>query len=195
MLRRKPRSLRAMLSLVLAPLLACGVLTATLVAGPASPASAASKITICLKNSTSFCVDVKDSNDVAGQPVWLYSASGAKDYHWLEVPIPCADPGCIPNCVVANACVAFEDAQNTSLCLAAAPNQGMDLISCGLGINQGGTPRAAWLYQGTNLRNIFFSTDYLTVFGPLANKNPLYVAALNGASGEWQKWIGPVAGG
>ena len=103
MLSRKPRSMRTVLTLVLAPLLACGVLTATLVAGPASPASAASKITICLKNSTSFCVDVKDSNDVAGQPVWLYSASGAKDYHWLEVPIPCTLPGCISNCVVANA--------------------------------------------------------------------------------------------
>jgi len=40
MLSRRPRSMRAVLTLVLAPLLACGVLTATLVAGPASPASA-----------------------------------------------------------------------------------------------------------------------------------------------------------
>jgi len=189
-LKRKPRSMRALLTLVLAPVLTCGVLTASLVAGPASPASALPKITICLTNSPSFCVDVKDSRDVNGQPVWLYSASGAKDDHWLEAQVTCLGPaGCDPKCVITS-CIAFEDAQNPSLCLAASASQGIELIPCHPG--EGGTPRANWTYDDTTLlRNIFWTNTALTVFGPLANKNPLYAAAINGPSGEWKKWTGP----
>jgi hypothetical protein len=183
--------MRALLTLVLAPVLICGVLTASLVAGPASPAMALPKITICLKNSTSFCADVKDSKDVSGQPVWLYSASGSKDDHWLEAPVGCLGPmGCDAGCNMAGGCVAFEDAQNPSLCLAASASRGMELISCQPG--QGGTPRADWLFSDTNqLRNIFWVGQVLTAFGPLAIKNSLHVINPGSGSGEWQKWTGP----
>jgi hypothetical protein len=194
-LKRKSRSMRALLTLVLAPALIGGVLTASLVAGPASPAMAASKVTICLKSSTSFCADVKDSKDVSGQPVWLYSASGSKDDHWLEVPVGCLVSGtCDPKCQITE-CVEFEDAQNTSLCLAASASNGIELISCQKPIN-GGTPRADWLYDSSSvLRNSFNPGSGLTAFSPLAIENSLFNAAIGQASGEWQKWTGPVIGG
>jgi hypothetical protein len=188
-LKRRPRSVRALLALVFAPALICGLLTASLVVGPASPASALPKITICLKNSTSYCLDVKDSKDVSGQPVWLYSASGSKDDHWLEAQVTCLGPmGCNSACQFTY-CVAFEDAQDPSLCLAASASRGMELIPCTPG--EGGTDRANWTYDDTTtIHNIFWGQN-VTVFSPLAITNPVYVAYPGEASGEWQKWTGP----
>jgi hypothetical protein len=196
MLKRKSRSMRALLTLVLAPAIIGGVLTAGLVAGPASPAMASTKVTICLKSSKSFCADVKDSKDVSGQPVWLYSASGSKDDHWIEVPPGClVNNTCDPRCQITE-CVAFEDAQNTSLCLAASPSNGIELMSCG-NLSNGGILRALWLYDSSSeMRNVFTgSLGGLTAFSPLAAGNSLFNAAIGQASGEWQKWTGPVVGG
>lgn len=191
---RRTLPVRAMTRIILATLITGLVMTAGAVTGTAAPASAATQITICLKNSKSFCADVKNSNDVSGQPVWLYSSSGANDYHWVEVPIPCGTSGdCIAGCDSVP-CFAFEDAQKPSLCLAASASQGMELINCGLGPGLEGTPRAAWIKDGTDkseLKNAFWvSGGFLTTFGPLANKNPLDVTVQGGASGEWQKWTG-----
>jgi hypothetical protein len=192
-IRRTPR-IRMIARIILASLITGLLMTAGAVTGTAAPASAATQITLCLKNSKSFCADVKDSNDVSGQPVWLHSTSGANDYHWVKVPIPCGGKGdCILGCDAVQ-CYAFEDAQKPSLCLAASGSQGIELINCGLGTGLNGTPRAAWAKAGTDgseLKNLFWASGgYLTVFGPLANRNPLYVTVIGGASGEWQKWTG-----
>jgi hypothetical protein len=76
--------------------------------GAEVPANAAPpNVTICIAH-TSYCADVKDSQDVAGQPVWLYATSEANDYHWLKITESCT----------FGTCYEFQDAQNTSLCLA-----------------------------------------------------------------------------
>lgn len=77
------------------------------VAAPRTLAAAPPEVTICISNS-SLCADVKDDQNVASQPVWLYQASGAKDYHWFKVTKTCS----------AGTCYEFQDAQKTSLCLA-----------------------------------------------------------------------------
>jgi hypothetical protein len=194
MVARKLRHMHVIVRLALAALVTGGLMTAGVIGVTAARASAAPappKTTICLKNSKSWCVDVKDSKDVSGQPAWLYSSSGAKDDHWIEVPVPCnGTGGCLPNCDIG-VCVAFEDAQNTSLCLAATASQGIGLLGCGLA--NGGTARAAWFVDGngTELKNDFWASGgYLTVFGPLANRNALGVTVLGIASGAWQKWTG-----
>jgi hypothetical protein len=210
---RNRSSIRAVLSLAAGPIVACGVLAGSAVGVTAGPALAAAqapaavraptalnapavaavapKITICLKSSSSFCVDVKDSKDVSGQPVWLYKSANANDDHFYEVAVPCGATGdCLPGCDMID-CIAFEDVQNTKLCLAATADQKMELIACDLGPGQGGTARAAWHMNGNYVHNIFWAIQYLTAFGPLASGNTLYVDNKGGVSGEWQQWTGP----
>ena len=116
--------------LIISLLVACGVFAGVSVV-TADPASADPVVTICLTNAPSFCADVKNSVNTSGQPIWLYRPQdGAKDYHWIEVSVPCGDTVCL--CPVSN-CVEFEDAQNINLCLAASPTgSSVELIGCEL---------------------------------------------------------------
>jgi hypothetical protein len=159
--------------------------------GTANPAFAAPVVTVCLTNSPSFCADVKDSNNVSGQPVWLYRPiDGAKDYHWYEVPTPCNDNFCL--CPVSN-CLEFEDVQNPNLCMALSSNlYGVSLINCHLADGTGGTARAAWIQIGNNLENYFLLTSHdLSVNGPLYSGRYLYVAPhVNPGGNVWQQWSG-----
>jgi hypothetical protein len=185
--RRCINSLRSPARLTSCLILTVAVLSTGVALGTASPASAAPEITICLKNSPSFCVDVKDSRDVSGQPVWLYSRSSANDYHWFEVPVPCGSMSCLPGCDNTS-CIAFEDVQKPSLCLAASASEGVDLIPCQLPF--GGTARAAWINSpATKIRNYFWIGANLGVNGPLANKNALFVTPSSGGP-IWNQWTG-----
>lgn len=74
---------------------------------PASATTGTPNVTICITH-TSYCADVKDDRNAAGQPVWLYATSEGKDYHWNQVTESCS----------AGTCYEFQDAQNTDLCLA-----------------------------------------------------------------------------
>lgn len=171
---RKRLALRALVPLVSSIVLAGGV-TAGLIPGTASPASAITSITICLKNSTSFCADVKNSNDVSGQPIWLYKNTQANDYHWHEATHSDCYNG-------LSACLIFQDLQNTNLCLGASDTAHAVLLPCGYS-------RSQWIANGTHLHNLFWSRD-LTVAGPLANGNLLFVYPSSGCSGCWQQWTG-----
>lgn len=176
---------RRSLLLAFSVVLACGLLGTTVAVTTARPASAAPNITICLKNARQFCVAVKDSRNVSGQPLWLHSTRGGRDYHWYEVPVPCAT-ACQPGCNFAS-CIAFEDVQKPSLCLAATARQGTALRACQLGI--GGTPLATWIQNGTHLRNIFWGED-LSTASPLRNGGPIALAR-TGTPRTWQQWTGP----
>ena len=189
MLFRRCRTLippAASLLLAMAAFVGVGVVTA-------GPASAAPEITICLTNASSFCADVKDSDNVSGQPVWLWQPKqGANDYHWYEVPVPCDDLTCA---CFGQTCVEFEDAQNTNLCLGVSSNlRGISLIGCELtGVN-GGTARAAWIQEGHYLVNFFLGahSGYLAVNGPLFNGRYLYPSQSIAPGGSvWEQWSGP----
>jgi hypothetical protein len=182
---RRLSGLRSLLLLTSAVMLAVGVMTTGIAPGTASPASAAPVVTICLKNSPSFCADVKNSRDVSGQPVWLYRRSAATDFHWYEVVPPCAF-SCQPGCSFT-ACVEFEDVQNPSLCLAASASEWGDLIACHF--EEGGTGRAVWIPNGNKLRNNFWTAANLSVRGPLKNGRLTFVTTVTG-SGIWQAWTG-----
>lgn len=177
--------LAASLLVAAATLVGVGVVTA-------APASAAPEITICLTYSSSYCADVKDSTNKSGEPIWLYQASaGAHDYHWYEVPVPCNDLTCVCN----QSCVAFEDAQDTNLCLGlSSTSYEMTLIGCELtGVN-GGTARAAWIKDGNYLVNSFLGAangGYLAVNSPLSNGSLLYAQYYSAPGGSvWERWSG-----
>jgi hypothetical protein len=184
-IRRRKR----LLTIITGLLIVCGTFAGVSL-GTVKPASAAPEITICLTSAPQFCADVQNGDNTSGSAaIWLYRPQdGASDYHWLEVPVGCSLNGCINACAVAN-CIAFEDAQAPTLCLAASQSQGADLISCHL--VEGGTARALWIQNGTHLRNVFWGED-LTVTGPLFDKRYLYEAPTVASGGnEWQQWNGP----
>jgi hypothetical protein len=120
----KLTGLRGLVPLAAGLLLIAGSITAVLASAPA-PASARATVTIHLTNSTSFCADVKNSVDVAGQPIWLFKCASANDYHWVQQSVPTCGVG---------TCWSFKDAQNTSLCLgeaAGGSSVNAVLVGCG----------------------------------------------------------------
>jgi hypothetical protein len=153
----------------------------------ANPSANSPEITICLKNATSYCADIEGAHNASGATVYLYNKSFSRDYHWYEVPVPCTSFLCQPGCGNAS-CFAFEDAQDTSLCLAAGvPETGSaELISCDIGL--GGTPRATWIQDGNEIRNLFYAPGLLATGEPQSGQR-LYVQNLS--QGLWQAWTGP----
>lgn len=169
------KHLHLFISMASSILLTGGALTAGLLVGP-TPASAATQITICLTSSSSFCADVKDSDDVSGQPIWLYSKASAHDFHWIKY----TQTACVG---AVTSCLGFKDAQKTSLCLGTSPSQHAVLVSCG-------TDRSQWIANGHHLRSLFWAED-LTTLGPLASGNMIAVAPTVGpGTNEWQQWSG-----
>jgi hypothetical protein len=184
---------RKLISLAAGLVVTCGTFAGVTMA-TAGPASASPVITICLTNASAFCADVKDSDNVSGQPIWLYRPQdGAKDYHWYEVPSYCPTMGSATFCACPDQnCILFEDVQNPSLCLAATPTgAGIELINCQY--DQGGTARAEWVQLGNKLENEFQGgTGFLTVTGPLFSGRYLYTDPPVASGGnEWQQWSGP----
>lgn len=175
--------------LVMSFLVACGVVAAVNV-GTAGPASAQPDITLCLTNAPTFCADVKNANNTSGASILLYRPQdGAKDYHWLAVPINCTDAYCL--CPTVD-CVAFEDAQNPNLCLGVAQSlRAVVLVGCEILNDQGGTQRAAWYYLGGNnwANRDMGAQGLLTVNGPLADGRYLFPAPhVNPGGATWQQW-------
>ena len=175
--------------LVMSFLVACGVVAAVNV-GTAGSASAQPDITLCLTNAPTFCADVKNANNTSGASILLYRPQdGAKDYHWLAVPINCTDAYCL--CPTVD-CVAFEDAQNPNLCLGVAQSlRAVVLVGCEILNDQGGTQRAAWYYLGGNnwANRDMGAQGLLTVNGPLADGRYLFPAPhVNPGGATWQQW-------
>jgi hypothetical protein len=177
MLRRhfSLRSLRTFTSLLTSLVLATGVLTAGLLLATASSASAAPKapavqVTLCLTNSSSYCADVKDSDNVSGQPIWLYQSGN--DDHWIMISGV--------TCTAGSNCFKFEDAQNTSLCLSTTVGRAIELGTCG--------DRGSWYSEGGNLLgNGAYAASYTLMVQSPANKNLLTALPAN-TSGYWQQW-------
>ncbi len=175
----KLTGLRGLVPLAAGLLLIAGSITAVLASAPA-PASARATVTIHLTNSTSFCADVKNSVDVAGQPIWLFKCASANDYHWVQQSVPTCGVG---------TCWSFKDAQNTSLCLGeAAGGSSVNAVLVGCGAT-----RSVW-YIGCGAHKLCnLSTgaaSALTVRGPLANRNQIFTFSSRGCTSCWQAWSG-----
>lgn len=113
---------------------------------------------------------MKDSVDTSGTRIWLYSRSGANDYHWIQV---------FTSCVAGSSCFYLEDAQNPSLCLAATGADGAQpqLRSC----NQAG----AWYNEGGNeLGNGFYGAAATLITNGSASKDYLF----GNRTGNWHQW-------
>src|ERR1700733_763707 len=85
------------------------------------------EITICLTNSSGWCVNVENNDNVSGEPVWLWSSKGG-DEHWDYTTEICPTGGGgsgVCTCPGVQ-CIEFEDAQDTGLCLAA--NSAGDIV-------------------------------------------------------------------
>ena len=135
------------------------------------------RITICLTNARSYCADVKDSSNRSGQPVWLYSSSSARDYHWYEIPATC--PGAVPG---SNACIAFSDVQNTGLCMGDNGAKNVVLIRCS-------AEEAAWVFNANNhLRNATWGPQGDLAVTANANKRLLFTTYPGAA--RWERWSG-----
>jgi hypothetical protein len=170
---------------VISVLVLAGAFLVAVTAGPVTSASAAPEITICLTESSAYCVDVKSNDNVSGEEVWIWS-NGADD-HWYEVPVP---SGSLTDLCAPSSCVEFEDVENPGLCVGANASGGIDLTNCGIADGQGGSALAAWIEEGDHLQNFFWADRQLMTFGPLYSGDPLYVNQYP-ASGGWYQWTGP----
>jgi hypothetical protein len=94
-----------------------------------TPAKAATEVKISLTSSPTWCANVENHDNVVNQPVWLWKCSGGVDLEWIE---DSNEQGCIDG-GDQNGCFAFEDAQDTSLCLGAPVGQyyDLELVACG----------------------------------------------------------------
>jgi hypothetical protein len=181
------RRCRAYISLAVSLLVAMGAVAGVGIA-TAGPASATVEVTICLTYSSSYCADVKDSVNSSPQPIWLYQASAAHDYKWLETQVECNESLCLCE---SESCVEFQDVQNPSLCLGVSSTlNSIVLIGCQL--NYGGTGRAAWVYSGDYLTNWALGQANggdLAVNSPLYSGAPLYPEFYAAPGGSvWERW-------
>jgi hypothetical protein len=148
------------------------------------------EITICLTNSSGWCANVENNDNVSGEPVWLWSSKGG-DEHWYETTEICPSGGGgsgVCTCPDVG-CIEFEDVQDTGLCLAANSAGDIALQGCGL---PWGTDEASWIQYGTHLQNYFWTDQQLMTFSPLRDGDPLYVNSTNGAgTNAWFQWTGP----
>jgi hypothetical protein len=158
-----------------------GIGTGISAPGPASAsvsptAALVAKVTVCLKNSSSYCADVKNSHNHIGEFVYLYKSSQARDYHWYRSPVQC--PGQPPG---STNCVTFQDTQSADLCMGEDGRQNIVLMRCSDG-------EAAWILTGHHhLRNISWGPQgNLTVAKP-ANTQQLLGFYLGYG---WQQWTG-----
>jgi hypothetical protein len=148
--------------------LAAGMLTTGLAAATASPASAASEITVCLKNAPKWCADVRNNSNTAGTRIWLWS--NGSDDKWIET----TNVSC-----VAGVCFNLEDAQNTSLCLTATGTNGAEikLEKC----NNAGS----WYNEGGNmLGNGFYGANGSLIANAAGQGDYLY----SSRTGAWHQW-------
>jgi hypothetical protein len=163
--------LRKPVALVSGLLLATGLFTTGLALATPPAASAATEITICLTYASSYCADVKDSDNVSGQPIWLYKNGG--DYHWdLVTGI---------SCVAGSNCYNFEDAQHPSLCLTSTVGRSIVLGACNGG-------RGSWYPEGGNLYgNGGYGANY-TLMVKSDTDGSLLTALPAHESGYWEQW-------
>jgi hypothetical protein len=143
-------------------------------------------VTICLTESSSYCVDVKSNDNKSTEPVWVWD-NGADDqwYVWGE---GCVGDQCDSACPEGvSSCYEFEDAENPSLCWAIGPNEEGQLLGCETAY--GGTGEATFYQIGDHFKNVgwLLDGDEVTVQGPLYNGDIITVAPY-GESGDWYQW-------
>ena len=124
------RRSRRWLAVFAAPV-AITTMTVLAPAGAASAAQAAPlmpdvpNVTIYLTNASSYCADVKDSNNVSGTTIWLYKCAQGKSEHWYEIDgVDCGTSG-------QYICSYFIDVRNTSVCLGMNGSRNVVLQGCG----------------------------------------------------------------
>jgi hypothetical protein len=155
-----------------------------------TPAKAATEVKISLSSSPGWCINVENHDNVVNQPVWLWNCSSGEDLEWIEDP---NEQGCIDG-GDQNGCFAFEDAQNTSLCLGAPVGQlgDLQLLSCG-------TPRALWYNNVSagsagpgNLESGSYGSSHTVAadgtLKPLQNGSDVVAVGYPPTSGYWWTW-------
>jgi hypothetical protein len=167
------RFFRKLISLASSLVIVAGVCTAGFFLVAPTAANAATTVTICLTSATSYCADVKDSDDVSGQPVWLYKSSQANDYHWVMVTGV--------SCIAGSNCYNFEDAQKTSLCLSVTSGRSVVLGTCNGGAG-------SWYSEGGNLLgNGAYGASYTLMVANDTNSSLLDGLPAH-TSGYWERW-------
>jgi hypothetical protein len=177
-IRRKSRRpmKKSWLLTAMAALSLVGSVAATAPAAAAAVRPDVPVVTICLTYARSFCADVKNARNVSGQPIWLFKASGAKDYHFYDVNVNCPLTG-VPGCAE------FVDVKNTALCIGVRNNRNVVLLGCN-------AFAAEWVQVAQGVHYIHWANqvEYLTVSSPV-NRKLLTINFKH--AGGWQQWTGP----
>jgi hypothetical protein len=141
------------------------------IAAPRAPAFGT--VTVWLTNASSFCADVKNSNNHAGATVWLYSCSASHDDKWVEVPASCP--------LVPSPCFSFQDAQARSLCMDMPVADGYITLQSCSGVT------AAWFIAGANewLADAAWGGGIVATAASTVSGDPLFGEALHNG---WQQW-------
>jgi hypothetical protein len=170
------RRRRALTTFLASFLLAGGVLGGVVV-GMAAPASAANQVTIKLTSATQFCANVTNNVDRSGQPIQLWTCSGAGDAHFNFITGQ--------TCVAGSNCYEFQDVHNSSLCITTTVGGAIQLGTCG--------GRGSWYDEGANhLGNGAYGASYtLAVVAPSGLRNGIDLTAQpnQGGGGDvWERW-------
>lgn len=143
-------------------------------------------VTLYLTNASSYCADVKNSNNTAGAAIWLYKCSAGKSEHWYEVDgLQCGSGS--PEFI----CAELIDVRATGLCMSMNGSRKVVLQNCGS--NGNGDPVESLWIPDTGAENGWRNLSW-GPSGDLAvasNKqgDALYgVNASAGCGGCWYRW-------
>ena len=174
MFTRRRRAITLVSSLLLAGGLAAGAIAA------AGPAAASPIVTIKLTNASQFCINVTNNVDKSGQPIQLWTCTGAGDDSFAEIP----DVNC-----TEGLCMQFQDVHNSGLCIEGPTSTG-GIVALGA-CNSG---RGTWYptCDPGHLGNGFLANQgNLSVSGPLGNGKQIYATVCTASGGNtWQNWKG-----
>jgi hypothetical protein len=170
--RRRTRWVALLGSFVLLGAAAIGV-------AEASPAHAATTITISLTNAPKECIDVWNNNHAAGAELNLWTCPGPSG-QWIER----TGFSCIAN--QQTNCFEFEDAHNTRLCIGAPVGTGgyLTLQTCG-----SSNSRTTWYSEGGGHigSGAYGSLETIAAAGG-SNLDKLVAMNYPPPSGYWWTW-------
>lgn len=145
----------------------------------ASPAHAATTITISLTSAPNECIDVWNNNHVAGAELNLWTCPGPSGAWILKTGFNCID-GQQENCFE------FEDSHNTSLCIGApvGSDDYLTLQTCG-----SDNSRTTWYSEGGgHIGSGAYGASHTMASAGGSNDDKIMAMTYPPPSGYWWTW-------
>jgi hypothetical protein len=144
----------------------------------ASPANAATTVTISLTNASGECIDVWNNDHVAGEQLNLWTCPGPSGTWIYKTPYKCIEN-------TMSDCFEFEDPHNTSLCIGAPVGSDglLTLQTCG-----SDDSRTTWYIVDGSIYSGAYGSSHTIASDGGSNKDLLYAMIKPPPSGYWWNW-------